>query len=119
MHRTLRYDLSKFLDCKDKEGRKIMAFTIKTTDGTDEAYASRRAEAKGSGMTEELIRYSLQAYEVADGENIKTVDIKQPFEDFDHWTTKARNFVVGAWKKLSTPDETEIKDFFASATEIE
>lgn len=115
MQRKIRYDLSKFPDCFDHEGNKISAFTIRTTDGEDETYASKRADSKGTSMTEELIRFSLVAYVVGDTEK----QIKHPFEAFDKWSTKARNFVVAAWKKLATPDEREIADFFGSATESE
>lgn len=115
MHREVCYSLAKIKDCKDGEGKKILAFTIRTTSGEDEAYASKRAEAKDTGMSEELIRCSLLSYETEEG----IQPIKQPFESFDKWSTKARNFVVAAWKKLSTPDEKEIEDFFASASESE
>ncbi len=114
-HRTVRYDLSKFKDCKDHEGTPLKSFTIRTTDGSDESYAAKRAEAKGAGMTEELIRFSMVSYEV--GETVVT--IQHPFENFDKWSTKARNFVVAAWKKLATPDELEIADFFANGTDVE
>lgn len=131
MHRKVRYALHKATECKDSDGKKITAFTIRTTDGTDENYASKRAEAKGTALTEELIGFSLVSYERESGEEItdgatgkavkatELVEIKHPFDKFNEWSTKARNFVVAAWKRLSTPDETEIADFFASATESE
>lgn len=131
MHRQVRYSLAKVSDCKDNEGKKITAFTIRTTDGEDENYASKRAEAKGTGLTEELISFSLVSYERETGEEasdkvegeshkvIETVTIKHPFDQFTKWSTKARNFVVAAWKRLSTPNEDEIADFFKSATESE
>src|SRR5260221_4787413 len=119
MNRTVRYDTSKFADCSDDEGKKILAFSIRTTDGVDEAHAAKQADARGSSMTEELIRFSLVSYEVAESTTeARTVDIKHPFASFDKWTTKVRNFVVAAWKRLSTPDEQEIKDCFASASAI-
>jgi hypothetical protein len=117
MHRTIRYDVSKTTGCIDADGLKITAFSIRTTDGTDEAYAAKQGETRGSSMTEELIRFSMVSYEVQDGEAQRTIDIAHPFVGFDKWSTKARNFVVAAWKRLSTPDENEIKDFFASASE--
>ena len=126
--RTIRYSTDGFTDCTDAEGQKITAFSIRTTDGTDEAYSSKRAEAKGTSMSEELIRFSMVSYEVAgpsvsdpDGNTIttsKTIVATQPFEQFDKWSTKIRNFVVAAWKRISTPNEEEISNFFASATEI-
>lgn len=125
MHRTIRYDLSKIKGCTTGTGEQIVAFSIRSTDGTDEAFAAKQADARGTTMTEELIRYSLVSYEVASAEGdqkvVKVIDIdhKAPFTAFDEWSTKARNFVVAAWKKLSTPDEAEIKDFFEHATEIE
>ncbi len=115
MHRTIKYSLAKFTDCLDQNKKKIKSFTIRTTDGEDENYASKRADAKGTGMSEELIRFSLVSVETEDGDQ----EAKQPYEAFDKWSTKARNFVVAAWKKLSTPDEKEIADFFDSATESE
>lgn len=114
MHRSIRYPL-KTSGCIDHEGKNITAFTIRSTDGQDENYAAKRAEAKGSVMTEELICFSLVAYETAeDG----VVTIKHPFDDFIKWSTKARNFVVAAWRRLATPDETELADFFAQGSEI-
>ena len=121
MHRHIRYSLAKANDCFDRDKRKITAFTIRTTDGTDENYSSKRAEAKGTTITEELIRFSLVSYERVKAdpteEGNEVIDIKQPYDHFDEWSTKARNFVVAAWKRISTPDETEIADFFGSATE--
>lgn len=114
MHRTIRYSLEKFADCFTGDHKKLIAFTIRTTDGEDETYAAKRAEAKGTGMSEELIRFSIVSYETEDG----VQPAKQPFEAFDKWSTKARNFAVAAWKKLSSPDEKEIADFFGSASEI-
>lgn len=131
MHRQIRYSLAKASDCKDHEGKKILAFTIRTTDGEDENYASKRAEAKGTTLTEELISFSMVSYDRETGEQSpadtngktfaleETVTIKHPFDQFNKWSTKARNFVVAAWKRLSTPNEDEIADFFKSATESE
>lgn len=124
MHRSIRYSLATFKDCTDHDGKSITAFTIRTTDGEDETYASKRAESKGTGMSEELIRFSMVTYEIesddlVDGKSVtKVIDIKHPFESFDKWSTKARNFVVAAWKRISTPNDLEIADFFGSATEI-
>jgi hypothetical protein len=115
MHRTVTYSLEKFPDCLDAEHKKIVSFSIRTTDGEDEALASRSGDARGTTMSEELIRLSLVSYANEDGPK----EIKHPFPAFDKWSTKARNFVVAAWKKLATPDEKEIADFFASATENE
>lgn len=121
--RTVSYSMAKVKDCLDHEGRKLVSFKIRTTDGTDELYASRRADSKGTGMTEELIRFSLVSYTVIDDGKPEPreiqIDPKTPFESFDKWSTKARNFVVAAWKKLATPDENDLADFFASATEVE
>lgn len=120
MQRKLVYSLANIKDCEDQDSKKILSFTIRTTDGTDEAWAARRADSKGTGMTEELIRFSLVSYKFADDQGeTKLHVITHPFEGFDKWSTKARNFVVAAWKKLSTPDEADLADFFASATEAE
>lgn len=120
MQRKISYSLAKMKDCEDHDGNKIHGFVIRSTDGTDESWASRRADSKGTGMTEELIRFSLVSYSVIDASG-KITDsvITHPFEGFDKWSTKARNFVVAAWKKLATPDEADLADFFASATEAE
>lgn len=121
LHRNVTYNLAKFSDCLDEDKCKILSFAIRTTDGEDETVASKRAEAKnGSSMTEELIRFSLVRYDRVNSDGTtETVDVNKGkyFEGFDKWTTKARNFVVAAWRKLSTPDEKEIADFFESATE--
>lgn len=122
MPRSICYDLSKFDGCTDQEGRKIMAFTIRSTDGTDEAHAAKVSEASDTQMTEELIRFSIVSYATSPtGHSTANVyhkiDHTVPFKGFDQWSTKARNFVVGAWRKLSTPDEKELADFFASGTE--
>lgn len=115
MHRSITYSLDKYQDCFDADKKKILSFTLRTTDGEDEAVASRTGDARGTSMSEELIRLSIVRYVNEDGEK----EVKQPFVPFDRWSTKARNFVVAAWKKLATPDEKEIADFFASATESE
>jgi hypothetical protein len=128
MNRSVTYKLDKFTDCLDGDARKISSFTIRTTDGTDETYAAKKAESTGNSMTEELIRFSITGYSVVVNEQkegepavvtSQVVMVKQPFLAFDNWSTKARNFVVAAWKRLSTPNEVEIADFFASALETE
>lgn len=135
MSRTVFYSLEKAKDCIDHEGRKLAGFKIRTTDGTDELWASRRADSKGTNMTEELIRFSLVSYSVVEespgavngasvnGQPVavqsREIVISHPFESFDKWSTKARNYVVAAWKKLATPDEADLADFFASASEVE
>ena len=121
MQRKISYSLVKVADCFDQEGRKIANITLRTTDGVDEAYASKRSDAKGtSSMTEELIRLSLCSYSVISSDDkTSVVAFTQPFEGFDKWSTKARNYVVAAWKRLATPDEGDLADFFASATEVE
>lgn len=118
MHRSITYSLGKFAGCIDHESKKILAFTIRSTDGQDENYAAKRAEAKGSVLTEELICFSLVSYdrEKDDGTS-ETITINHPFDSFIKWSTKARNFVVAAWRRLATPDETELADFFALASE--
>ncbi len=119
--RTVRYNLDKFTECSDQSDRKILAFTIRTTDGTDETHASKMAEKNGSSMTEELIAFSLVSYEV-EGEDgkpaLQVIDHAPGFRGFDKWSTKARNFAVAAWRKLSTPDEGDLASFFASATDV-
>lgn len=119
MQRTITYSLTKSKGAVDHEGCRITTITIKSTDGIDESYAAKRADAKGSNMTEELIRYSLVSYTRVKDKVDETVIASQPFEGFDKWSTKARNFVVAAWKVISTPDEDELKDFFESASETE
>lgn len=133
MNRSVTYKLDKFTDCLDGDARKIASFTIRTTDGTDETYAAKKAESTGNSMTEELIRFSIVGYSVVVNETEvdpnttlatqkvtqQAISVKQPFLSFDNWSTKARNFVVAAWKRLSTPNEVEIADFFASASETE
>lgn len=119
--RTVRYSLAKFTDCTDQDDRRILSFTIRTTDGTDEQHASKMAEKSGSTMTEELIRFSLVAYEVETAEGkplLVQIDHTAGFAGFDKWSTKARNFVVAAWRKLSTPDDGDLSGFFASATDV-
>lgn len=118
MHRSVKFPLHNQKDCFDHEGYKILSFTIRTTDGTDENYAAKRAEAKGTALTEELICYSLVRYEREHAETVETVEVKHPFDPFEKWSTKARNFVVAAWRRLATPDEKELSDFFAGASEI-
>lgn len=135
MQRKLHYSLVHVKGCYEggDTDRKIVGFTIRTTDGADEAYSSKRAESKGSSMTEELIRFSLVSYDVQEGPDPSptsstgligipsksiVVTVSHPFESFDKWTTITRNYVVAAWKKLSTPQENDLTDFFASATDV-
>lgn len=118
MHRNVRYPLAKFKDCMDNEGRKVMAFTIRTTDGKDEAWAAKRAEATGQTMTEELICFSLISIEVQrEDKSTEIIEIKHPYTGFEEWSTKLRNFVVAAWRRLATPDEEELASFFEGASE--
>lgn len=116
MSRKVRYPIpTKVKDCTDQEGTAVLAVTIRTTDGKDESYASKQADARGTTMTEELIRFSVVSYETAEG--VKTAS--QPFIGFDDWSTKLRNFVVAAWKRLATPDDEELTLFFANASDVE
>lgn len=117
MHRSIKYDTAKFTDCKDHDGKRVLNFVMRTTDGNDENYASKRAEAKGTQLTEELIAFSLVSYEREVDGKIETVVIKHPFDQFTAWSTKVRNFVVSAWRRMATPNEDELSDFFASASE--
>lgn len=119
MHRSITYSVDKFQGCIDHEDKQILSFTIRSTNGEDEAYAAKRAEAKGTVLTEELICFSLVSYtrKHEDG-TTEEVIIKHPFDQFIKWSTKIRNFVVAAWRRLATPDEAELADFFALALEI-
>lgn len=118
MHRTVRYDMSKSKGVLDHDGFAIIAFSIRSTDGTDEAHCAKTSEARGTSFTEELIRFSLVSYEIADG-GLKLVNTgATPFVEFDKWSSKARNFVIMAWKQLSVPDDQEMADFLASASDV-
>lgn len=119
MHRQIKYSLAKATDCFDQEGKRILSFTIRTTDGEDETVASKSADARGTGMSEELIRLSLIAYTRENDGQTEEIQVKQPFIAFDKWSTKVRNFCVAAWKRLATPDDKEMADFFASGSETE
>lgn len=111
------YSLADFPGCLDHEGKQIVSFTLRTTNGKDEQYAARQADARRTTMSEELIRLSIVSYQRAGASaEIETCAAAQPFVAFDDWSTRARNFAVAAWQKLSTPDEKELADFFASAT---
>lgn len=118
--RTIRYDLSKISNCTDDAGRRVVAFSLRSTDGKDETLAAKTAEANSSIFTEELIKLSIVSYEVSDGDKIKLVEVNHVggFRAFDSWGTKVRNLVVAAWRKMSTPDDQELADFFASATDL-
>lgn len=112
------YNMAKFAGCVDHDKKQIVSLTMRTTDGKDEQYAARQAEARGTTMSEELIRVSLVRYvrASAEGEIKEPIEIRQPFAEFDTWATRSRNFAVAAWQKLSTPSDKELADFFASAT---
>lgn len=117
MHRTVRYDMSKSKGVLDHDGFAILAFSIRSTDGTDEAHCAKTSEARGTSLTEELIRFSLVSYETEEG--LKLVNKgATPFVEFDKWSSKARNFVIMAWKQLSVPDDQEMADFLASASDV-
>ncbi len=116
MSRKVNYPIpAKSKDCTDDQGRKVVSFCIRTTDGKDESYASKQADARGTTMTEELIRFSLVSYRTEE----ETVVIAHPFGAFDQWSTKLRNYVVAAWKRLATPEDDELIDFFAHASDEE
>jgi hypothetical protein len=114
------YDMSGFQHCWDQDKQPIVSITLRTTDGRDEQYAARQAEARKSAMSEELIRVSLVRYRRAvstePGSAIETVELTQPYIGFDSWSTRARNFAVAAWQRLSTPSADDLESFFASAT---
>lgn len=133
--RSVRYQTGKYSDVVDHDGRKILAFIIRTTDGTDELHAAKNAEKNGTTMMEELIRFSIVSYEIVDESPIIvdanhpsdeqvtrsktiTIDHVKGFPGWDRWSTKARNLVVAAWRKISTIDDEALADFFASATDV-
>jgi len=118
MHRKVSYDLSKMGNCWDHEGRPIGSIVIRTTDGDDETYASKRAESKGSdNWALELVRISLVRYTLADSN--ATIEVKQPFEAFDKWSSRSRAFVTNAWRRMASVNEAELVDFFGNATDVE
>lgn len=119
MHRKIRYSLANIPGCFDADGQAIHAITIRTTDGKDETYAAKQADARGTTGNEELVRVSIVNYELGNEAESRVVDIKQPFIGFDGWSSKARNFVVVAWHRLGNPSEKEASSFFESATEVE
>lgn len=124
MSRKVRFPLSPKAQkgSRDAEGRTIVAVTIKETTGPDEAYAAKAADAKGSKNTnEELIRFSIVSYEYAADESAKIVPCNQglPFEAFDKWSTKARNFVAVGWRSLNAVTDEDADDFLSQAQDVD
>lgn len=125
MSRSVRFPIQKKAQpyTRDADQKVIVAFTIKETAGPDEQYAAQRADAKNSKSTnEELIRYSIVSYErLEDDGATKIVECNKgtPFESFDKWSTKARNFVAIAWRSINAVNDEEADDFLSEARDVE
>jgi hypothetical protein len=104
-------------DCKKFKGLKVgdkplKSFVIQETDGRLEAYAAARAKAKGadSSTHEEMIRASIV--------QVNGQEVQQPYEAMDGWNTRARQFLIGAYRSVNGVDDKELDDFLAGATDV-
>jgi len=115
----LRCDVSQYkgVSYKDKDGTvvQILNFTVRETDGQDEARAAVLASAKGgaASSTEECIRLAL--VEV----NGEPVNETKPYEGFDRWGSRARGLAIAAWRKLNSVSDKEAEDFLAHSVVVE
>lgn len=90
----------------------ITSFKLREVDGNDEEVAANLAKAKGGSASsaEELIRLSIV--------EVNGQAVKQPYLGFDEWNSRARAFVLKAYKTLNSAGEDELEDFLAAATPV-
>lgn len=95
--------------CKIDADTLLTSFTLRETDGKDEAYAAQRAKAKGgdANTTEELIRVCIV--------EVNDMPVEQPYEAMSLWSSRARALLVSAWRDLNAISEKEDADFLAGA----
>ena len=97
-----RFDLS------SKKGCSIKSFVIKETNGDDEENAVNLKTAKGSGTVfEELVRLSITF--------VDDVKVEHPFEDYDHWNSRTRAYVLAPFKSVNGVEDKEVDDFLAAS----
>jgi hypothetical protein len=108
----LRFDLKRFKRCHLQDGTPITSFTMRETNGQDEEWGANQAKAKGGSATatEELIRFALVT--------VNDEIIKQPYLQFDGWSSRARGFAIAAWRNLNAVEEAEANAFLSDATVV-
>jgi hypothetical protein len=114
MEATVQGQFSVRWDCKKMKNvrvgdKKLDSFVIREVDGRDEEISSGWAKAKGgtATATEELIRISIVE---VNGETVK-----QPYLAFDTFNSRARHFVLVAFRSLNGATDDEDEAFLAAA----
>lgn len=94
---------------KPIRGIPFKSIVLRVTDGKDEANAARMAQARGGASTPtlELIKASIVT--------IDGTDIRQPFDDFDAWKTKARRFADACFSVLNGVTDDDARAVLNSA----
>lgn len=94
------------------DGTVIESFSMRETTGHDEEVAANAAKARGGSVTtyEECLRLSLVE---VNGEKVA-----QPYLAFDRWTSKARLFVLAAYRQVNGVEEDSLAGFLAGASEV-
>lgn len=110
MAQVHKFSCLKLKNCNVAEGVKLESFSVRETDGRDEEYAAQRAKAKGgvTTTTEELIRASIS--------EVNGLPVTQPYEAMDSWNSRARGFLIAAWRNVNAVDDTEVQDFLLAAS---
>lgn len=109
-----------YFDCKKFKGLKagttvLRSFELAELDGDAESYAAGRARAKdpdGKGITstsEEMIRFSIR--------KVNGVEVTQPYEGMNKWSTRARSFLIAAYRSVNGAEDAEIGDFLAASAD--
>jgi len=110
---AFRFDLTGLKNCKMSNGTKLTSFTLREVDGRDEELAANTAKTKGGSVTttEELVRYSIT--------HVNDEPIKQPYLQFDLWTSRARGFLLQAFREVNGFKEEESDLFLKTAEEVD
>jgi hypothetical protein len=106
---TFKFPPGCYYTAKDGTRHRLVSAAIRETDGRDEERSAVMAKSKG-GMataTEEIVQLALTEV------NDEPVNSKTPFQGFDRWNSRARQFAVAAWSKLNGAGKEEIDSFLA------
>lgn len=118
MAKTKRMRMWKF-----PENASVAAVVLREIDGHDELEAARMARTKQAlteaeavaHLTEEQIRLAIVAVQPRGGD--RPVEVKQPYEDFDTWSTVTRMLTHSAFSELNEISRQDMAAFHASAEE--
>lgn len=101
--------------CKIGDDEEITSFEMRETTGKDESNAATNTKAKGAhgNQIEELICASFTSV------NGKPVNVDgKPYDQFQHWNSRARAFALKAWTHLNGVADGEDAPFVESAVSV-